>query len=174
MTTSIEDVITYLERLQGEITSMTCALHSNKNEKEVLQHQIKTLQKENSMLDEQLSTTQTSLKQLTDEIEALKKVSHIIAIERENSRLRNEISMLKTPKIATSNSKKHLETVNESELETDEEDVHVFEKTFNKVVYYVSNDSKSIIYKQNTDGTIGDRVGFCKSQGQKLIPTWDL
>ena len=56
---------------------------------------IDLLEKKCEELEMDNSTLQVNYKQLLEEVQALKKVSHIIAVEKENARLRKELEAFK-------------------------------------------------------------------------------
>jgi chromosome segregation ATPase len=187
---TIDDVIMSLGVFKTHVNELYESNEKHNAEKHDLKLKIETMTLQNQEIEHQLKITSDTLKELTDEIEALKKVSHIIAIERENNKLRTELNKLKmnhnvkkyTPDIIpdiinapnlfpVENSV--LDTIQETSVNELEEDFSVFEKTFNKKIYYISDDDHMIIYNKNSDNSIGERLGKCNKHGTKLVPSWD-
>lgn len=145
-----------------------------------------------------LKKASTELAQRDEDLVQFKKVSHVIAIERENNKLRKEIIEMserlnvvsretreKTTHttgdsssacphkvvsvVKTEEAVEPLEVVGASD---GEDDIEVFEKKFNRTAYYVTNDDKLLIFRKTEAGEIGECVGHCVRDGAKLIPKW--
>ena len=122
----------------------------------------------NTMLSQTLS-------KLEEELHNFKKVSQIIAYEKENSRLRKEIELLKEIMskppllflpplpLLDDGAKAYSETETEAEIE-------LIEVVIKNKHYYMTDDQDKQIYAQLPDGEIGDKLGHMDKNGR---PVWD-
>lgn len=113
------------------------------------------------------------VRQANEEVEALRKVSHIIAIEKENAKLRRELEDLKKRDTHASTQSSTQESVVCDVNAIEDHEIEVYEKRFNKKSYYVSDDDKMIIYNILEDGAVGEEIGHCvKDASGRLKPVW--
>lgn len=153
----------------------------------------------NNELKAQVTRLEIRLQDMTKELEnsleeqrQLLKVSRVVAIEKDNARLRTELQQLeakfqalkeqhlssKAPLCATSSHNGTSTTVGSAtnlefgldyerpnvHEEEKEEDVNVREKKIKGVIYYVSDDNN--VYTKNDDDSIGNMIG--KIEGKKV------
>jgi chromosome segregation ATPase len=143
----------------------------------------------NNVLKEQVKGLEARLNDLTKELEMsveeqrqLLKVSRVVAIERENARLRTELQQfevkfqaLKEHQSSTksqfcSASIQTASTTQDNTTNTDEqqeEQLNVREKKIKGVFYYVSDDNN--VYTKNNDDSIGDIIGTIEGKKVKWL-----
>ena len=127
------------------------------------------LHKENDMLKEDVQSLEHKILQLKDENAAFSKVSHIVAMEKENARLQKELLDLKN-KI-----KKTVVPVPPPVpiivVEEKEEEECFYIKKIKGKEYYISEKDNSI-YSISQDDDVGDKIGILKSSNGKTTPQW--
>lgn len=153
--------------------------------------QIEYMGRQNEEFMSTISRLQKQIEAVEDDKRQLTKVSNIIAIERENSRLKFEMESLKK-KLATKlaapvltkdtvievTEAKEVVMINddkvavekcEEEADTDhEEDLEVYEKKIKNNVYYVSTRDDASVYEKDDDGAIGQKIGYLQKVNGKL------
>lgn len=97
--------------------------------------------------DEVIKSLQDKILALEDDIKNFRKVSHIIALERENSALKEKIAKLTAP----------AQSANSSLPVTPS--LEVYEKKIKGQIFYVDTVDNSTVYKKNDDDTVGECVG---------------
>lgn len=112
-------------------------------------------------LNKKITSLESNLVRYEEEISSMRRVSQIILYEKENARLQTQVKALED-KI------KKLQVQPEPQAE----DLEVYEKTINKIVYYISNDEAKRIFVKNSDGEIGEEVGKLVPRAGKLKPEW--
>lgn len=161
--------------------------------------QIEYMGKQNEEFMSTISRLQKQIETIEDDKRQLTKVSNIIAIERENSRLKFELEYLKkrlakttekvpvgtvaaetcAPTIVETDidnvktgveetvveSKEH--AVEETVVEA-EDDIEVYEKKIKNIVYYVSTKDDMSVYEKDSDGSIGNKIGYLQKVNGKL------
>lgn len=116
---------------------------------------IETLQgflKEVEEKDKENVLLREKVKILEEDILSMRKVSHIVALERENSSLKEQITKLKAAPPAPS--------------------IAVYEKVIKGVTYYIDEKDDSTIYKKNQNESIGEIVGHITRDGGKYRVEW--
>jgi len=119
----------------------------------------------NNYLVADKKSLQSQVEKLEDDHRNFTKVSKIIAIENENTKLRLTIEDLKKQinLIKDANKKPEADEVKTNDLvtevheEEEDDNINVREKKIGKVIYYVDDDNK--VYIKNNDETIGDNIG---------------
>lgn len=189
----IEYMKTYLsnlsENISNEFTEYQNIIYSLKVKITELLTERESMMKIINNKDDELCKTHKQLQELMDNVAKLKednaafsKVSHIIAMEKENSKLRAEVEFFKSKLeknkviIGTQVSEPTILEipvhVEEAPVQTISQEAPVilekqveeaieeefYEKTIKGVVYYIS-EKTSLIYKKNDDEEIGDNVG---------------
>jgi hypothetical protein len=128
----------------------------------------------------QTATLQEELASAREELDNLRKVSRIIAIENENARLKTHCELLNRQ---LQNARKHSsgpqaetrevpapqkEQEEQEELEVEdeeeeEESVDVYEHTLDGRTFYVTQDDTASIYEKLDDGSVGNYLGFLRT-----------
>ena len=129
-------------------------------------------------LEQEIGQLKRNIEMLEDERRQFTKVSHIIALEKENTKLRIEIEKLKTKPAETKQIVQH-EVVDsvpspiseeQNAVVEEEESIDVYEKVIKGNTYYVSNKEDKTIYEKLEDGSIGNKVGtIVKSNGRSKV-----
>lgn len=142
---------------------------------------ISKLSSENARIVELASGQEKEVKALKQTIAVLeeenhgfKKVSQIIHYEKENNKLRQQVTKLeerlKKQDVAPIATVVTIENVVEEPVA--DAGVEVYEKKINKIVYFVSNDESMRIFEKTEDGDIGEEVGHLETVNGKLKPIW--
>jgi hypothetical protein len=133
------------------------------------------------------SDLQKALVKVHEEIASFKKVSQLIAYERQNVKLQAEVMTLKDQLERRKHSLSQFSSVDCEEVRKvnkddevqpdkpeDQLDVQVYEKNINKRSYYVSDNEAMVIYEKEENGDIGQELGrLIKDQVTgKLKPIW--
>jgi predicted RNase H-like nuclease (RuvC/YqgF family) len=147
----------------------------------------------NNGLKAQVTSLEARLQDMTKELEnsleeqrQLLKVSRVVAIEKDNARLRTELQQLETKfqllkeqhasmkapcattnveKVTTVITNEHVDIHQDKEQEqSQEEALNVREKKIKGAVYYVSDDNS--VYTKNDDDSIGNIIG--RIEGKKV------
>lgn len=147
-------------------------------ELETTRLQLATLTKAWSDDRERMVQLEQHICDLKEENAAFSKVSQIIAMEKENARLRNEINLLQKKfhkevevvqvVIVPESEPQHEEVEKEAEAEVEKEESFLLKKIKGKL-YYVSESDKQI-YECLADEEIGERVGRLIVKNGKLVP----
>jgi uncharacterized protein (DUF3084 family) len=126
-----------------------------------------------------LKNLSRELENSQEEQRQLLKVSRVVAIEKDNARLRSELQQLEAKLQSLKDSKKEAtptithsrtQTENiigkdtETELCHEEDALNVREKTIKGIVYYLSDDNN--VYQKNEDESIGELLG--RIDGKKV------
>jgi chromosome segregation ATPase len=119
----------------------------------------------NSHLHDELETARQKIQALANTIESLEeekrdfaKVSHVVALEKENAKLRQEIEALR----------KTLNECNKSE----DDSISIYEKKIKGKIYYINTNDDKTVYEKNDDGSVGKIVGTLDRQGGKTKIVW--
>jgi chromosome segregation ATPase len=158
-----------LTRLESENSELTV---SNDHLRKVVQSQVGDIER-----------LETIIKQLEQEKIDFTKVSHVVAIEKENAKLRQEIDVLKKrfqeyetkkgEEVVVPVTENENENADEGEEEEEEMEIEVQEKKIKGVVYFVDSKDGKTVYKRNEDGTVGDVVGMLEKHGTKTKIIWN-
>lgn len=107
---------------------------------------------ENEKLTKDVQALTEQLHFLEQEKKEFSKVSHVVALEKENSKLKQEIEMLKEKNNT----------------------IDVYEKEIKGKLYYISCQDNSTIYNKNDDDSIGSIVGYIEKNEttQKFKVRW--
>lgn len=149
-----------------------------------LSEQNNTLTNENQTLSLDLQKANLTIQQLKETISSMEqdkrdfnKVSHVIALEKENSKLRTELETMKTivKTQSTAPSEHSVKYDTEITNELEDAEIEVFEKKIKGNIYYISCQDNSTIYTKNDDGTIGPILGHLEKDktSQKTKVKWN-
>lgn len=179
---------TLMSDYEKQLETMKAANELLVNEKKELSIKNAIMAAETIDYEHQIESLSIDVSTLRKEQSDFVKVSHIVAIEKENAKLRKEVMDMTLKLRSTANERQNQinQMISQSyddqkdaqespEDSVDEEghaEVEVFEKKFNKVTYYVSNDEQLIIFKKLASGDIGEKMGYCTRDGNKLTATW--
>lgn len=147
-----------------------------------------------------ISRLQKQIEVIEDDKRQLTKVSNIIAIERENSRLKFELDVLKKrlekpvvplpepvvvplPEPVVPLPEPVLVPLpepvvapatdqNETEQDLNDSDIEVYEKKIKNDIYYVSTQEDNSVYVKEADGSIGEKVGVLQKVNGKTKVVW--
>jgi hypothetical protein len=165
---------TFIGGVKDTIKTLTVTLTQTID---VLTKENKSVKETNSILIDKVNSLELQLKNLSRELEnsqeeqrQLLKVSRVVAIEKDNARLRLELQqlevkfqLLKESKTITNitqhDTPKETEVGEEitKELYHDEEALNVREKKIKGIVYYLSDDNN--VYAKNDDESVGELLG---------------
>jgi predicted nucleic acid-binding Zn-ribbon protein len=164
----METVSHILKDLESKWTSQTQAYDDVMRSQAHLSRELQTMQHkvkeyEASAAKDQLMIHKLEMEvaQLKDDNAAFSKVSQIIAMEKENARLRNELSALQ---------KKLTTTTVEEEKEKEEEETFCPKKIKGKI-YYISQKTNDI-YECTDEEEVGARLGTLINKNNRWIPEW--
>jgi hypothetical protein len=182
---------TFIGGVKDTVMTLTIKLTESIN---MLTSENKSIKETNQVLIEQVSSLEVRLRDLSRDLEnsqeeqrQLLKVSRVVAIEKDNARLRLELQQLesklqllkdsKTHTVPSPHSKEEATITHpitqklaeigkdtRTELNHEEEALNVREKTIKGIVYYLSDDNN--IYEKNDDESIGELVG--RIDGKKV------
>jgi len=181
---------TFIGGVKDTIMTLTTKLTESLD---MLTSENKSVKETNQLLVEQVSSLEVRLKDLSRELEnsqeeqrQLLKVSRVVAIEKDNARLRSELQQLESKLQLLKHSQTHIvpsppvviPTIThsvtqkenaigkdtETELDHEEEALNVREKTIKGIVYYLSDDNN--VYEKNDDESIGELLG--RIDGKKV------
>lgn len=171
----LEHASTNMKKFETDNAELTV---SNDHLREVVQSQ-----------QQDIERLQAAIKQLEQEKIDFAKVSHVVAIEKENAKLRQELEFSRKklqeyeakkgddeneqPKSVIVPEKQVVDEVPPLEDENDEEEIEVQEKKIKGVVYFVNTKDGKTVYQKNEDGTIGDVVGMLEKHGTKTKIIWN-
>lgn len=189
---AFEDLQRDHEALEASTKSLQVTINSLTEQCASQQRTIEALQMEIKVYQESLNKASNVIKQLEDDKAAFAKVSHIIAMEKENARLKKEIEQLQLSQTKQRGANEtKMEAIPSSydsgpqmvdadkqgpELtttkETSEVTVAYHEKKIKGIMYLVSSDG--ILMERNDDGTSGTRLGMLKKTTDgKTKVVWD-
>lgn len=191
---------TIIKTIQVCLDEVTRVLQSQQDEQERYAASMANLEKEllqlqecNAALTKELTQMQSRLNLTQTDLDDLRKVSQIIAFEKENARLKTYVSILEKRLSSASatatapqgfpaldlDSEPVLPTVQSSDdtgadadddaspeedvASEDEDAFEVYETIIQKKAYYVSTDDDARVYEKHEDGTVGDCVGYLKT-----------
>lgn len=173
----INDIQSIQTRYENMVTSLNLRLRkiTNDHQKQMMQieyheskiaelqkqsEQYEALVQENVQLKDRCSQQSNEIEELKQTIQnmeadrqAFTKVSHVVAIEKENARLRQELELL-------------------NKTSSSSPSADVYEKKIKSTIYYVSNGDDRTIYLKNEDGSKGDAVGTLQKHGDKFKVSW--
>jgi len=116
---------------------------------------LKASQEENSLLKQKIELLEQNYKEFS-------KVSHVVALEKENAKLKSEVEKLKksslAPEVVVPPAPPLLPPLEEQEPSQSEEDEEFYEKKIKGVVYYVSSRTNKL-YEKTPDDEVGPCVG---------------
>lgn len=145
---------TYHEKLQNmQLTEAALRI-----EVKALQYKVDEFTQSKIEDRERICTLEHHINELKEENAAFSKVSQIIAMEKENARLRNEIASLQK-KLC-------------KEPEPEEQEESFVAKKIKGKLYYIAESDNSI-YEYLEDGEIGKVVGRLVTKGTKLVPEFN-
>jgi len=122
----------------------------------------KRLEKENIDLHNETHALQQKIIQLQEENAAFSKVSHIVAMEKENARLQRELSDLKAK----------LVKVEPPPKQQDAEEESFYLQKIKGKQYYISEKDLSI-YAMTEDEDVGEKIGVLTTAANgKKVPQW--
>jgi chromosome segregation ATPase len=191
--TRIDHYENTLSKFQIEIVSLT-------EKYNIAQNQIASHLKIITDKDDQITTLEADIKKLVDEKNAFSRVSQIIAMEKENTRLKADLEFLNTrlnkltikaveesvgddvggaePLVKTGAPEDEA-CVNAEQERGEEEELHepVYKKKIKGTLYFISEKTKHI-YQIDKDDKIGQHVGhlqtiFDKDKNEKLKVVWN-
>lgn len=165
---------TFIGGVKDTIKTLTVTLTQTID---VLTKENKSIKETNILLIDKVNSLELLIKNLSRELEnsqeeqrQLLKVSRVVAIEKDNARLRLELQQLEAkfqlfkesktiPTIAQQDTPKETEVSEETtkELYHDEEALNVREKKIKGIVYYLSDDNN--VYAKNDDESVGELLG---------------
>lgn len=152
-----------LEREEQQTCALNVRVLSLQQEAESLENTLKETLIELTSCREELNHALARSQQLEEENKAFSKVSHIVAMEKENTRLRAELEIL-------------THRMNTSKISCTKENnppVPVFvEKKIKGTTYLVDGDNT--IYEKNDDDSAGKKLGLLKKTADgKMKVQWD-
>ena len=182
-----------IDEFNSQVATLACSfIASNVLVIEKLKEQVVGIQVEynkvlatNALLHEQKCSLNDQVLELQEEILNFKRVSQIIAYEKENARLKKEIEHLtramvkplafepvretvkplESVKVVEETAKspvddvEAIETAKALDVAPIEVELEFVEQTIGHVVYYVTDDKKKLIYERLPDGDVGEHVG---------------
>lgn len=196
----VGDLLTKTEELTSELSNVRTENERLKQElatdKLLSQHLADTNARMTTALEEKtqlIIKLESCIKDLEQEKKDFTRVSHVVAIEKENAKLRAEINALKkkmkddvpspepnhTPTTDTHESplgtENPVDQPTEPEVTAEEstsEHLEVYEKKIKGKMYFVSSQDDKTVYERKTDGSVGDIVGYLEKHGTKTKITW--
>ena len=190
-----ESLIEAIDQLEASNEHLEKENLSLSEEQLVHQHRILSIEKTVDDLREQLSNAEETIRRLEDEKAAFSRVSQIIAMEKENARLKTELEQLQgklkqndvvsknicdvtteTTEYPTRNSESALSSLTTSEITpfliNDHGTTAYAEKRIKGTMYYVSQNN--VLYEKKDDTSVGPRVGMLtKTKDGKTKVQWD-
>jgi hypothetical protein len=161
-----------LDHAYGALINITKMYEGILNENESMHNRIRDYTHEIDVL-------QQKIKMMEEDRQEFAKVSHIIALEKDNAKLRAEIAKLnikrapalvQQPLPVPQPPTEPLPPVPQAPVLESEEDVK--EKKIKGVIYYVGLQSNKIFTKSD-DGDVGNEVGHIKKEGSKSVVVWN-
>jgi predicted nucleic acid-binding Zn-ribbon protein len=133
-------------------------IKKHENDYDALQNELVIKQSEFSNLEKVVSTLTAKNADLLDtickmeeDVANFKKVSQIIAYEKENSRLKKEIAELRNKLVIAP---LPIQAPVQEELE-----VSFYEQTIKGKTYYITDDKSMLIYEKLANGDVGEPLG---------------
>lgn len=176
----------FADHIEGAITNYNSLTRIHTERVDMLEAEKSTLLAEKAKLTRDLedrsnevSTLKEELAKLREENAAFSRVSHIIAMEKENARLRGEVKTL-TERLATAKPASQAPQASQAPPQPlpptpspteDQGDEEFYEKKIKGAVFFISA-STSIVY-ENVEGEVGQRVGRLDKKDGKLKVVWD-
>lgn len=164
-----------LEQSQKNEKDMQDKMLMFKQENDTLRETNQVLTIQNTQYEDEIRQLKESIKSMEEDRRAFVKVSHVVAIEKENARLRQEIDVLLTKSVPAKETVTEPALVNEKktvEREPPQALLEVNEKKIKGIIYFVSKEDDRTIYKKNEDDSIGDAVGYLEKVGDKFKVSW--
>lgn len=164
-----------LEQSQKNEKDMQDKMLMFKQENDTLRETNQVLTIQNTQYEDEIRQLKESIKSMEEDRRAFVKVSHVVAIEKENARLRQEIDGLLTKSVPAKETVTEPALVNEKktvEREPPQALLEVNEKKIKGIIYFVSKEDDRTIYKKNEDDSIGDAVGYLEKVGDKFKVSW--
>jgi chromosome segregation ATPase len=187
LTQQIRDLDEEAEALRQEKESAMKTTAKVTIENKTLSEINSDLQSQTETLKNKIHELEKTIKTLQDDHKEFSKVSHVVALEKENSKLRQELykKRLVEDKIQEEpppqKNSSTTDNVPESPRKQAQEHQHagdeeqtvddVYEKRIKGKTYFVSSIDKSVFTK-NEDGTIGEKVGTLERYGTKTKIVW--
>ena len=140
----LSQMSTHVKHMETTVKDNLSSCQRHEEEFEALKASHTETIKENIQLKRRIKELEGQIISLVEENKSFMKVSQLIAYEKENAKLRQQLATL-------------TETLEKVRKEEDEE-VTVSARKINKKWYYVSDDQNMIIY-ENNDGEVGAQVG---------------
>ena len=168
---------TELEEAKQILLIADTKLRNMKTENDVLKEDNRRLVTNVDTLKVEVNELKKVIENLEQDKKDFTRVSHVVAMEKENNKLRTELTALKAQiaKLTTNtvDEVKDGDNHNNNEVEG-EESLDVFEKKIKGIVYYVSSKEDCTIYTKNDDGTLGEAVGYLEKDAktQKTKVKW--
>lgn len=134
-------------------------------------------------LTDEIRTLKNNVKKLEDDNAAFSKVSHIIAMEKENAKLKSDIQLLthrcnilskrniNIPAPQPEQPQTEPKNVIPSQEHMEHEETFI-EKKIKGIIYYISED-KQYIYEKLEDGDVGKKLGHLEKKNDKVKAIWD-
>lgn len=129
-------------------------------ELQTMQYKVKECEAAAANDQQMICKLELEVAQLKDDNAAFSKVSQIIAMEKENARLRNELNALQ----------KKLTTTTVEEEEEEEEETFCTKKIKGKI-YYISQKTNDI-YECTDEEEVGARLGTLINKNNRWTPEW--
>lgn len=129
-----------------------------------LEAQIAAQHAECTELARKVERLDAQLKAALEDNEDMRRVSRIIAVEKENASLKLQLTSLQRRlaqqvPVAQAPAPEPEPEPEDAAEEEEEEAFEVIEKKIQKKIYYVSNDAEARIYEKEADGSVGRCVG---------------
>jgi chromosome segregation ATPase len=145
----MDSVIEILKKFQNSYDELQQKADELIIENKSFEAKIRELTYENQIYINKTTELQEHIKELEEEKKAFMKVSHVIFLENENAKLKNQLQEVSLKKIP----------------------VFYREKKIRNIIYYVS--SKNDIYEKTENSLVGDLVGKLeKTPEGKTTVTW--
>jgi Fe-S cluster biosynthesis and repair protein YggX len=165
-------------------------------EKTIIEHQTKDQEnvKNIEVMSNEIQKLITQIRHMEEDNKAFTKVSQVVRLEKENTRLVMEVERLKQ-RLSNALSKKSNsmqssesgdfedseDSVDREKFKTDEDtqstpdelNQNVYEKVIKGTIYYVTDDVDMVIYEKTEDETVGKRLGQLKKENGKTKVSWD-
>jgi hypothetical protein len=162
-------------------------------EKTIIEHQTKDQEnvKNIEVMSNEIQKLITQIRHMEEDNKAFTKVSQVVRLEKENTRLVMEVERLKqrlsnalskkSNSMQSSESGDFEDSVDREKFKTDEDtqstpdelNQNVYEKVIKGTIYYVTDDVDMVIYEKTEDETVGKRLGQLKKENGKTKVSWD-
>lgn len=186
--------VNQIEMLQEQLQTISIDMEKTKKERDDVVMKYHDIEYANQNLSKQLMEQLdlvrkyiNTINELEEDKKAFTKVSHVVAIEKENARLRQEIILLKNKKtygethqsvkvmdepVETITTFAENETVASVKEHQSNNTIDVYEKKIKGKIYFVSKGEDMTVFNKRDDGSIGDPVGVLEKHGEKFKITW--